>query len=93
MSDPFESRRKGRAFRIVQVADKITQHVGKPDVHQVNQTVLACIAEQRALWQVLLDRGFVTEGQRQDYLDRGIASLEEHVHAKGAQVSVSVNDH
>jgi len=89
----IEERQKGRAFRIVQIADKIRRHIGRSDVLQVNQTVLACIAEQRALWQLLLDRGFVTEEQRQDYLDRGVTSLEEHVHAKSARVTVSVNDH
>ena len=83
-----ERRRKSRAFKIFNLSMLMERRIGKADVMQVQQTGLAIIAEMKGLWQALLDKGIITEAQRQDYLDRGVDSLAHQVESKASEIDV-----
>ena len=87
--DTHDGRRKARAFKAVMAADKIASRVGRTDVVHVQQTVLAVVAECNAIWKALLDRNLITEDQRQDYLDWGMADLLAKIDGKANEVIVA----
>jgi hypothetical protein len=83
-----EDRRKARALKIWSAHNLLRQRVGVVGPEEVHIATLSTISEMKGLWQALLDRGLISEAQRQDYLDRGADALVAQCEAKAAQIEV-----
>lgn len=89
MSD-LEARRKGRQLKIVTAAMTIRRRVGKATAEEAMVATMGTVSEMKGLWQCLLDKGLVTETQRQDYLDRGADELLRQVEGKASELQLEV---
>lgn len=87
-----EERRKSRQLKAVTAGLLIVQRLGNQDtreaVSEIRIATLAAVAEARSVWMFLKDKGFATEAQYQDYLDRGYDSMLSQVQGKAAEIMV-----
>lgn len=92
MPDNYEGRRKSRQMKAVAAGMIIARQVGGLDTREclehVRIAALSAIAESRAMWAFLIERGMATEKQRQDYLDKGFDSVLAQVEGKAAEIMV-----
>lgn len=92
MVDKYAARRHARQMKAVQAGMAIARQVGGLDVREsvehVRIAALSSIAESRAVWAFLLERGIATEKQHQDYLDKGFDSVLAQIEGKAAEVMV-----
>lgn len=87
----FDDRRKVRQLQIVAGAMKIAQRSPATDLRQLCEEMrvvcLSAEAGNRALWLFMLAKGFVTEAERQDWLDRGVMDLLDQIEGKSAELT------
>ena len=87
-----ELRRRGRQMKAVMAGQLIAKRLGALNTHESVEHVriasLASIAECRALWRFLIERGMATEAQREDYLDKGYDEVLAQVEGKAAEIYV-----
>jgi hypothetical protein len=87
-----DARRKARQLKVVSAGMLIAERLGNQDTRQavseIRIAALAAVAESRAVWAFLKDRGMVTEAQYQDYLDKGYDSVTAQVEGKAAEILV-----
>lgn len=87
-----DARRKARQLKIVSAGMRIAERLGNQDsreaVAEIRIAVLAAVAESRAVWAFLKDKGLATETQYQDYLDKGYDSVSAQVEGKAAEIFV-----
>lgn len=87
-----EERRKSRQMKAMVAGMTIAQRLGGIDtreaVEHVRIAALGAVAECRAVWMFLKDRGLATEEQYQDYLDKGFDSVLAQVEGKAAEIMV-----
>jgi hypothetical protein len=87
-----EERRKTRQMKAVMAGVEIAKRLGGMDTRQAVEHVriasLGAVAECRALWLFLKDRGIATEEQYQDYLDKGFDSVLAQVEGKVSEIMV-----
>lgn len=87
-----EERRKSRQLKAVTAGMTIAKQLGGLDtresVEHVRIAALGAVAECRALWMFLKDKGLATEAQYQDYLDKGYDMLLAQVDAKASEIMV-----
>lgn len=90
MTDPYAGRRKARQMKAVSAGMLIADRLGPggQSVGEVRIAALGAIAEARAVWAFLIERGMATEAQRQDYLDKGYDSVLNQVQGKAAEIMV-----
>jgi hypothetical protein len=85
-------RRRNRQMKAVMAGMKIRERLGSIDtrdsVEHVRIASLAAISETRALWRFMIERGFATEAQREDYLDKGYDEVLAQVEGKAAEIYV-----
>lgn len=60
----------------------------KESVEHVRIAALAAVAECRALWMFLKDRGIATPAEYEDYLDKGYDSVLAQVQDKASEIMV-----
>jgi hypothetical protein len=89
MNDATEERSKRRALMAFEILQRIVERAGTGSVEHVHIAALTAIADTRGLWRFLLDRGFATEAQHQDYLDRGYQELREQVESHASKIYVA----
>ena len=86
------ARQRERQIKAVQAGMTIQRQIGAMDtrdaVEHVRIAALAAIAETRGMWRFLIERGFATEAERQDYLDKGYNDLLDQVNGKAAEIYV-----
>lgn len=87
-----EERRRARQMKAVMAGQLIQRRLGAIDTREAVEHVriasLAAIAECRAVWRFLLDRGLVTEDMRENYLDRGYDEVLAQIEGKAAEIYV-----
>jgi len=87
-----EGRRKTRQMKAVMAGMTIQKRLGAMEsreaVEHVRIASIAAIAECRALWAFLVERGIATEEQREDYLDKGYDSVLTQIDDKAAELYV-----
>lgn len=85
-----QERRKARQLLVVSAALTIkrrsTALTNEQRSDEIRVVALAANAEMRAVWAFLKDRGFVSEEEYQDYLDKGYHSLLEQIEGKAAEI-------
>lgn len=85
-------RRRNRQMKAVMAGQLIERRLGALDTREAVEHVriasLAAIAECRAMWRFLLERGLATEAQREDYLDKGYDEILAQVEGKAAEIYV-----
>lgn len=87
-----DERRKVRQMKITMAGMAIGQRLGGLDsreaVEHVRIAALSAIAECRAVWQFLKDKGLATEANYQDSLDRGYDSVLAQVQDRASEIMV-----
>lgn len=84
------ARQKARALMAFGILEAINSRTkGAGAVEHVHIAALTAIAENRALWLFLIDKGLATEEQRQDYLDRGYKQLRDQVEQKASSIYIA----
>lgn len=85
-------RRHSRQLKAVMAGMKIRERLGNIDtrdaVEHVRIAALASVAECRAVWRFLIERGIATEDMRENYLDRGYDEVLAQVDGKAAEIYV-----
>lgn len=85
-------RRKARQMKAVMAGMKIRERLGAIDtreaVEHVRIAALASVAECRALWRFMLERGIATQAEYEDYLDKGYDDVLAQVDGKAAEIYV-----
>jgi hypothetical protein len=86
----YEDRRKSRQMRIVGGAAMIAQKSPATDNRQlIEECRIVCLSAEagnRALWLFMKAKGFVTEAERQDWLDKGVMDLLQQIEGKATEV-------
>lgn len=82
-------RQQRRALMAFNILSRIVERAGTGSVEHVHIAALTAIADTRGLWRFLLDKGLATEGQHQDYLDKGYEELRAQVEGKASEIYVA----
>lgn len=87
-----EMRRKARQMKLVSagmlVARKCEGLDTREAVEHVRIAAMAAIAECRGMWAFLVERGIATQGEREDYLDKGYELMLAQVEQRTSDVMV-----
>lgn len=87
-----EDRRRARQLKAVMAGQLIQRRLGAIDTREAVEHVriasLAAIAECRAMWRFMIERGLATEAQREDYLDKGYDEVLAQIEGKAAEIYV-----
>jgi hypothetical protein len=79
-------------MKAVMAGQMIQQRIGALDTREAVEHVriasIGAIAECRALWRFMIERGIATEAQREDYLDAGYAEVLAQVDGKAQEIYV-----
>jgi hypothetical protein len=85
-------RRKARQMKAVTAGMLIQQRMGggNPDdrIAETRIAALAAVAECRALWRFMRERGLATEQQYEDYLDKGYDEVLAQVESAATDILV-----
>lgn len=84
-----EERQRRRALMAFNIVNSIVERAGTTSVEHVHIAAICAIADTRGLWRFLIDRGFATEEQHQQYLDRGYEELRAQVESHASKIYVA----
>ena len=84
-----QDRQMRRALMLFDILNTITARTGTGSVEHVHLAALTAIADTRALWRFMLDKGLATDAQHQDYLDRGYEELRAQVEREASKIYVA----
>lgn len=88
----MSDRRRARQLKAVMAGQLIQSRLGAIDTREAVEHVriasLAAIAETRALWRFMIERGLATDAQREDYLDAGYTEVLDQIQGKASEIYV-----
>lgn len=88
----MSDRRHARQMKAVMAGQLIQRRLGAIDTREAVEHVriasLAAIAECRAMWRFMIERGLATDAQREDYLDKGYDEVLAQIEGKAAEIYV-----
>lgn len=86
----YDERRKTRQMQLCAGAMMLAQRTQATDMRQLIEEIrIVCLSAEagnRALWLFMKEKGFVTEAQRQDFLDKGVMDLLAQIEGKATEV-------
>lgn len=85
-------REPSRALRVFNIFDTMAKRLGQPTPMVNQMAALSALAECKAIWMCLKEKGLVTDAQIQAYLDRGVDALAEQTDQRLGRVMVDVRD-
>lgn len=88
VTESLRDREQSRALRVFNILGDIIKRTGEPTATIAQMSALSALAEAKAIWQCLKDKGLVTEEQLQVYLDRGVDALAEQTEKRLNRVMV-----
>ena len=85
-----QDRENARAFKVYSALERIVARAGAPSAGTAQISALSALAEVKAVWICLEEKGFVTPAAVQTYLDRGVDQLLKQVDERLGRISVDV---
>lgn len=85
-------RRRARQQRVAVAGMTLARRLATLDTRQAVDEVriglIAAIAETRAMWRFMIERGLATDAEREDYLDKGYQEVLDQIEGKAGEIFV-----